>query len=171
MFLLWVFELVLVCCITYSILWNQVCQVYRMVVLHGPRDVHYRPCKPPCHVVTWRVNSKEPMRSWTLGSLSMFQWCSLRSIEHLLEGYWYIGSLFSIFSGTLLKIPNFMRSLLGHGKIGPSSGFGPIFHPWTLISVHFTYLRILGYGLPLWDRTKPICHLILHFKSDSGMYA
>ena len=70
-----------------------------------------------------------------------------------------------------MKIPNFMRSLLGHGKVRPSSPFGPIFYPWPLISVYSSYLRSLGNGLPLWDRTKPICHLNLDFKSDSGMSA
>ena len=48
----------------------------------------------PVYVVTWQVNNKEPMSSWTLGSFPMFQWCSLLCIEHLLECYWYIGSLF-----------------------------------------------------------------------------
>ena len=69
-----------------------------------------------------------------------------------------------------MKIPNFMRSLLGDGKVRPS-GFGPIFHPWPLISVSPAYLRSLGYSLPLWDRTKPLCHLTFGFKSHSGMYA
>ena len=106
-----------------------------------------------------------------MGSFPMFQWCPLLCIEHLLEGYWYTGSLFRILPGIWLKILKFMRSLLGHGKVRPSSRFGPIFYPQPLISVHSSFLRSLGNGLPLWDRTKPICHLNLDFKSDSGMYA
>ena len=54
------------------------------------------------------------------------------------------------------------------GTLGQFSGFGPIFHAWPLISVYPPYLRTLGYGLPLWDQTKRICHLNLDFKFDSG---
>ena len=36
MCVLWVFELVLVCSTTYPSHWNQVCQVYTIVVSHGP---------------------------------------------------------------------------------------------------------------------------------------
>ena len=70
------------------------------------------------------------------------------------------------------KLQNFMRSLLGDGKVKPSfSIWANIFSSWPLISVSSRYFGSFGYGLPLWDRTAPICHLTLDFKSDSGMYA
>ena len=93
-----------------------------------------------------------------MGSSPMFQWCSLLYVEHLLEAYWYIGSLFSILPGIVSRIPNFMRSLQVHGKARPQVSFGPAFCPWPTNSVYESYLGHWTIGLSLKDRSKSICH-------------
>ena len=93
-----------------------------------------------------------------MGFSLMFQWCSLSYVEHLLEAYWYIGSLFWISPGILSRIPNFMRSRLVHGKARPQVSFGPALCPWPTNSFYGSYFGHWTLGLSFMDRSKFICH-------------
>ena len=57
------------------------------------------------------------------------------------------------------------------GKLGHLLNSGQYFaHGLSSVSIPH-YLGSFGYGLLLWDWTKPMCYLNCDFSSDSGMCA
>ena len=103
---------------------------------------------------------------WAIGSgyrFTMLQLCCLLYVEHLLEAYWYIGSLFGISPGILSQILNFMRSLQVHGNATPQVSFWPAFCPWPTNSVYWSYLGHWTLGLFLKDQSNSICQFNFDF--------